>query len=101
MDVKLAHYRITAMMFHPSTTDRVIAAGDTNGNLGIWAPDASSDKPMTTILRPHGKNISKILTPSNELQKLYSASYDGSVRSLDLNKLTTTETIYLSNDGYS
>lgn len=101
LDVKLAHYRITAMMFHPSTTDRVIAAGDTNGNLGIWAPDASSDKPMTTILRPHGKNISKILTPSNELQKLYSASYDGSVRSLDLNKLTTTETIYLSNDGYS
>lgn len=101
LDVKLAHYRITAMMFHPSTTDRVIAAGDTNGNLGIWAPDASSDEPTTTILRPHGKNISKILTPSNELQKLYSASYDGSVRSLDLNKLATTEAVYLSDEGTS
>ncbi|KAI5958141.1 hypothetical protein CANMA_004295 [Candida margitis] len=96
LDVKLAHYRITAMMFHPSTTDRVVAAGDTNGNVGIWAPDATSEEPTTSIFRPHGKNISKILTPSTQLEKLYSASYDGSVRSLDLNKLTTSEVIYLN-----
>ncbi|KAI5955987.1 hypothetical protein KGF57_003473 [Candida theae] len=102
LDVKLAHYRITAMMFHPATTDRVIAAGDTNGNLGIWAPDASgSEDPTTTIIRPHGKNVSKVLTPANELHKLYSASYDGSVRSLDLNKLSTSEAIYLSDEGSS
>ncbi|KAG5417915.1 hypothetical protein I9W82_004243 [Candida metapsilosis] len=102
LDVKLTHHRITAMMFHPATTDRVIAAGDTDGNLGIWAPDASSsEKPAITILRPHGRNISKILTPANELQKLYTASYDGSVRSLDLNKLSTSEVAYLSDSGSS
>ncbi|KAI3404776.2 hypothetical protein KGF56_002406 [Candida oxycetoniae] len=96
LEIKLTHNRITSISFHPSTTDRIVAAGDTNGNLGIWAPDSNSEDPTISILRPHGRNISKILTPRNQLQKLISASYDGSVRSLDLNKLSTSEVIYLS-----
>ncbi|KAG2734415.1 hypothetical protein G9P44_002421 [Scheffersomyces stipitis] len=101
LDIKISHTRITAINFHPSTTDRVVAAGDTNGNVGIWAVDSGEDdsEPTISILRPHGKAISRILTPVAEQNKLYSASYDGSVRVLDLNKLASTEVVYL-NDPY-
>ncbi|KAK6465924.1 WD40-repeat-containing domain protein [Scheffersomyces coipomensis] len=99
LDIKVAHYRITAINFHPSTTDRVVMAGDTNGNIGIWAvdsPNENEDEPLVSILRPHGKSISKILTPVKAPSKIYSASYDGSVRQLDLNKLESSELAYLS-----
>ncbi|KAI5950167.1 hypothetical protein KGF54_005315 [Candida jiufengensis] len=97
LDVKLTHHRITSIAFHPSTTERIVAAGDTDGNLGIWIPDSETDeKPTISISKPHGKNVSKILTPSNQLQKIYSSSYDGSVRSLDLKTLKSQDVISLN-----
>ncbi|KAK6201595.1 WD repeat-containing protein [Scheffersomyces amazonensis] len=98
LDIKLAHYRITSINFHPSTTDRVVMAGDTNGNVGIWAVDSNkeADEPLVSILKPHGKSISKILTPVQSPSKIYTSSYDGSVRQLDLNKLESSELAYLN-----
>ncbi|CAK9442022.1 uncharacterized protein LODBEIA_P58160 [Lodderomyces beijingensis] len=100
LEVKLTHNRITSIMFHPSTRDRVVAAGDTNGNVGIWAPDFNSKEPTISIMRPHGRNISKIITPKSHLEKIYTASYDGSIRSLDLNKLTTSEVLSISEEEH-
>ncbi|CCE85315.1 Piso0_004902 [Millerozyma farinosa CBS 7064] len=98
LDIKITHQRITAMAFHPSTKDRVLAAGDKVGNLGIWAidSDANEEEPAITILKPHGKSISKIITPFNSPSKIYSSAYDGSIRELDLNKLTSSELLYFS-----
>ncbi|ODV82093.1 WD40 repeat-like protein [Suhomyces tanzawaensis NRRL Y-17324] len=97
LDIKISHYRITSINFHPSTTDRVVMAGDTNGNVGIWAVDSKEeDEPTISILKPHGKSISRILTPNNSPSKIYTSSYDGSVRELDLNKLESSELAYLS-----
>lgn len=96
LDIKITHQRITALNFHPSNTDRVITAGDKVGNLGIWAVDSTEDEaPAITILKPHGKSISRILTPHNSPSKIYSCAYDGSVRELDFNKLVSSEIIYL------
>ncbi|RLV92477.1 hypothetical protein JA1_003151 [Spathaspora sp. JA1] len=100
LDIKLTHGRITAMHFHPTLTDRVILGGDTFGNVGIWCvDDSSSPIPAITILHPHGRNISKILTPPHSPSKIYTASYDGSIRELDLHKLSTNEVVYM-NDPY-
>ncbi|KAI5960791.1 uncharacterized protein KGF55_004361 [Candida pseudojiufengensis] len=100
LDIKLTHNRITSIVFHPSTTERIVAAGDTNGNLGIWIPDSSDeDNPTISILKPHGGNISKLLTPPNQLQKIFSSSYDGSIRSLDLNKLSSEEVFSLNDSS--
>ncbi|EGW30121.1 uncharacterized protein SPAPADRAFT_144487 [Spathaspora passalidarum NRRL Y-27907] len=99
LDIKMSHGRITAMHFHPATKDRLILGGDTFGNVGIWCVDDTNPIPAITILHPHGRNISKILTPAHSPSKIYSASYDGSVRELDLHKLSTNEVAYL-NDPY-
>ncbi|KAK6458444.1 WD40-repeat-containing domain protein [Scheffersomyces xylosifermentans] len=101
LDIKISHNRITSINFHPSTTDRVVVAGDTTGNVGIWAVDSAEESgdPTISILRPHGKAISRILTPTKSPTKIYTASYDGSVRELDLNKLASSELIYI-NDPY-
>lgn len=99
LDIKITHARITAINFHPSVTDRVVVAGDTVGNVGIWAVDTSEEQPTISILHPHGKAVSKILTPSYSPSKIYTSSYDGSVRELDLNKLGSSQLAYL-NDPY-
>ncbi|KAG7664994.1 uncharacterized protein J8A68_001459 [[Candida] subhashii] len=103
LDIKISHSRITAIHMHPSQDNRLILAGDTMGNVGLWAVDSTTNEeepePAITILHPHGRNISKIITPTYAPSKIYTASYDGSVRSLDLHKLESTELAYL-NDPY-
>lgn len=96
--IKLTHQRITAIHFHPSETDCLITGGDTNGNFGIWAVDSMTEdsEPMITIIKPHGRTISKILdVPLNSAQ-LISSSYDGSARLLDIQKQTSSEILTLS-----
>lgn len=94
-DIKITPQRITAINFHPSRTDRIITAGDKTGGVGLWAVDASGEEPSITSLRPHGKSVSKIITSYSQPTKYFSAAYDGSIREIDLNKLSTTEVTYL------
>ncbi|KAG7192621.1 uncharacterized protein KQ657_001723 [Scheffersomyces spartinae] len=99
--IKITHARITSMAFHPSTTDRLVFAGDTVGHLGMWSIDnqsSATDEPTISILKPHGKAISKIVV--HDKTKVLSSSYDGSVRQLDLNKLTSSELTHLIDPFY-
>ena len=60
-------------VFHPSTTNRIVVGGDTTGNVGIWLVDEQNndtkeeeddDEPSISILQLHGRNVSKIMTPT-------------------------------------
>ena len=98
LDVKATHQRIASIAFHPSTTDRVVVAGDTIGNVGIWAVDASDDGeagPTISIVKPHGKLVLKLVVPPQRASAIVLALYDGSVRSMDLHKLQLSEVAYL------
>lgn len=97
LDIKITHQRITAINFHSSVTDRIVAAGDTSGHVGIWAVDSkqNDEDPTISILKPHGKSISKIVAPFNTPSKFLTSSYDGSIRQMDLNKLVSSEVAYL------
>lgn len=89
---KLTHNRITSIYLHLSPTDRIVAAGDTNGNLGLWAIDAAHDgDPVLAFFKPHGRTLSRILEVTNKAQQLITVSYDGSCRILDLAKLLSSE----------
>lgn len=99
--IKLTYQRTTAMHFHPSTLDRLVSGGDTNGNLGLWSVDTTSEdnEPSITILKPHGRSISKILDMPSNAAQLVTCSYDGSARLLDIQKQQSSEVMSLTDSS--
>ena len=89
--VKLAPLRMTSVAFHPSDHKIIAAAGDKGGNIGIWDVDYSITNEALShdgIYRyqPHVSNVSKIFFPEQDYRKMFTASYDGTIRVLDLSK---------------
>ncbi|THC89704.1 hypothetical protein EYZ11_010855 [Aspergillus tanneri] len=96
------------MTFHPSETKPLIFAGDKMGHLGVL--DASQEKPTSavkqedededededpdpvlTTLKPHTRTISSMTIHPLKPTHLYTASYDSSIREMDLEKTTSVE----------
>jgi WD40 repeat protein len=91
------------MAFHPSESKPLIFAGDKMGHLGML--DASQEKPtvneddededdpdpVLTTLKPHTRTISSMMVNPSKPTHLYTASYDSSIRELDLEKMTSSE----------
>jgi WD40 repeat protein len=102
--IKITPERVYAMAFHPSETKPLIFAGDKMGHLGML--DASQEKPaiedddedaedpdpVLTTLKPHTRTISAMMVNPSKPTHLYTASYDSSIRSLDLEKMVSSET---------
>lgn len=85
--IKLTPQRITAVALHPSSSRILAAAGDKNGYLGIWDADfagSDSDNDGVYTYRPHISNIAKLDFSAVHDHRLYSTSYDGTVRFVDL-----------------
>ncbi|WEW60594.1 hypothetical protein PRK78_006081 [Emydomyces testavorans] len=100
--IKITPDRIYAMMFHPTESKPLIFAGDKTGNLGILdasqAPikneeDEEEDYPDPTIttIKPHSRTVSAMYIHPSDPSKLYTASYDSSIRALDLEMSVATE----------
>ncbi|KAI1981641.1 hypothetical protein LOZ51_002380 [Ophidiomyces ophidiicola] len=100
--IKITPERVYAMLFHPTESKPLIFAGDKTGNLGIL--DASqipmkegeddeddSPDPIITTIKPHSRTISAMHIHASDASKLYTASYDSSLRALDLEKSVATE----------
>ncbi|PLB34510.1 WD domain protein, partial [Aspergillus candidus] len=107
--IKLTPERIYTMTFHPSETKPLIFAGDKMGHLGFL--DASQEKPtpvkqegdddddeedddpdpVLTTLKPHTRTISSMHIHPSKPTHLYTASYDSSIREMDLEKTTSVE----------
>lgn len=98
------------MSFHPTESKPLVFAGDKIGNLGIL--DASQEPqtangvkrenededededypdPVITTIKPHARTISAMHVHPMDPSKLYTASYDSSIRALDLEKSVATE----------
>ncbi|EAW06862.1 WD domain protein [Aspergillus clavatus NRRL 1] len=110
--IKVTPERIYTMTFHPSEAKPLIFAGDKMGNLGVL--DASQERPVSSIkhedgdeeeqeddddpdpvlttLKPHTRTISSMHIHPSKPTHLYTASYDSSIRELDLEKTTSVET---------
>ncbi|KAH7350284.1 WD repeat-containing protein [Pyrenochaeta sp. MPI-SDFR-AT-0127] len=98
-EIKITPERIYAMGLHPTTDKPLVFAGDKLGNLGICDAsqkvaevkveddeDADSEGPQITTLKPHTRTIHSFQFSPHDSNALYSASYDSSVRKLDLAK---------------
>lgn len=90
------------MSFHPTDSKPLIFAGDKMGNLGILdasqTPDTNGDDeedddpdPTVTTIKPHSRTISAMHIHPSDPSKLYTASYDSSIRALDLEKSIAVE----------
>ena len=100
---KVAESRITAIWAHPNQEKVIVAAGDKRGILGIWDvnADIKGDKNGGVYrYQPHSSNIISLYSNSSNASRLFSGSYDGTIRFLDLNKesfvlgFEAPETIY-------
>ena len=93
---KVVEARITQTMFHPTSHKVLCVAGDKTGCLGLW--DVNYGKSKSTALEdngstnpegvykymPHIANVTSIHCWANSSNKIYSTSYDGTVRCLDV-----------------
>ncbi|KAF2147291.1 uncharacterized protein K452DRAFT_240645 [Aplosporella prunicola CBS 121167] len=102
--IKLTPERVYSMGFHPTEDKALIFAGDKLGNLGLFdgsqsVPEVKAEDdeevdeadPAVTTFKIHTRTISAFQFSPSEPNALFSASYDSSIRKLDLNKGVAVE----------
>ena len=107
--IKITPERIYSMALHPTVDKPLVFAGDKLGNLGLFdgSQEISSNvkneddedeeemndtsTPDITTFKLHTRTISSIHFTPSQPEALYTASYDSSIRKLDLNKQVSVE----------
>ena len=106
--IKITPERIYAMGFHPTAEKALVFAGDKLGNLGLLdasqeisnnvkeeeeeeEQDDNETTPDITTFKVHTRTISAIHFTPSQPEALYTASYDSSIRRLDLTKQVAVE----------
>ncbi|PKS12320.1 hypothetical protein jhhlp_001620 [Lomentospora prolificans] len=104
-DIKLVPQRVYSMGFHPTEDKPIIFAGDKEGALGVF--DASQDgpedddddrEPQVSAFQIHSRTISSLLFSPVDHNSVYSASYDSSIRKLDISKGVSVQ-VYAPSDS--
>lgn len=96
-DIKLTHERIYSIAFHPSAERPMVLAGDKLGELGIWDASKPEDEGVLNF-QTHTRSIATIIVDPNKTNCVYTASYDGSVRKLELPAAKSTEAFVYDSD---
>ncbi|KAM7210302.1 DNA damage-binding protein CMR1 [Rhypophila decipiens] len=104
-DIKITPQRVYSMGFHPTESKPIIFAGDKEGAMGVFdasqeVPEANEDgedengdypDPIISAFKTHSRTISSFhFSPADE-NAVFSASYDSSIRKLDLDKGVSME----------
>ncbi len=91
--IKVTKDRLYSAVFHPGACNpAILAAGDKAGQIGLVLVETSvnrnpTDRPRSFQFRPHSSPVTSLLFPDDpSSSKLYSSSYDGTVRVLDFEK---------------
>jgi len=111
-EIKITPERVYAMGLHPTTDKPLVFAGDKLGHIGICDAsqkaaeikqeddeDADAEGPTITTLKPHTRTIHTFQFSPHDANALYSASYDSTVRKLDLAKGVAVE-VYAPADAH-
>jgi WD40 repeat protein len=79
--------RIYNISLHPSEERILIAAGDSWGRIGIWnygTIDEELNENNTCVYKPHCAPVGGLQFSQADSSKLFSSSYDGTVRCADI-----------------
>ena len=101
---KVVPDRILGIAVHPSPNSLIVAAGDKSGSVGIWNVNAAKESSEESsndgahLFRFHSGAAGCLeWTPSGN--RLFSSSYDGTVRVLDLQKEAFVQTFATYDDS--
>ncbi|KAK4457596.1 DNA damage-binding protein CMR1 [Cladorrhinum samala] len=104
-DIKITPQRIYSMAFHPTEDKPIIFAGDKEGAMGVFdasqpVPEVPGDEddeeveypdPVISAFKTHSRTITAFHFSPTDENAVYSASYDSSIRKLDLDKGVSTQ----------
>ncbi|XP_070532217.1 WD repeat-containing protein 76-like [Ptychodera flava] len=90
---KVVPDRIFSIAIHPSVSKTLVFAGGKWGSLGLWDVGAKSKTADNGVyaFEPHSRPITCLALPKQQPDKIYSCSYDGTVRCGDFNKMVFNE----------
>ncbi|AAS51420.1 ACR194Cp [Eremothecium gossypii ATCC 10895] len=104
-ELAIVHERVTALCFHPSQEKKLIVGGDTAGTVGLWNvadenpdPEHPDSVPDITRFKLFSRNVSKIEVFPTDSSKILAASYDGALRSIDMQSLKSDELLHFQNE---
>lgn len=84
---KVTPNRIFSLTVHPTERKLLIAAGEKWGGVGIWdANDFTSETHGVHLFSPHSRPVNCLTFDKANDTHLISTSYDGTIRSFDLEK---------------
>lgn len=84
---KVAEHRCCSVWIHPSESKLIVAAGDKSGNIGLWDVDNQGVGVGGVVkYKYHVGNIARMFSFASAPSAMHSVSYDGTIRSLDLEK---------------
>lgn len=106
--IKVCQGRIYCMAIHENTDKVLVCGGDIDGNLGFWDlnEDLAEDyepefdeEPNVYSYKAHSRTLSSMQYSPTDRTKLFTSSYDGSIRYLDLVKQQFIESYVVSADA--
>ncbi|CAL9730898.1 DNA damage-binding protein Cmr1p [Monosporozyma unispora] len=105
IQAKVIYERIASLYTHPDKTQKLIIAGDTSGSIGLWnanfkqfTEDNYDPDEDITRFQLFRKNVSKIDCFPTKPDNLLAASYDGRIRTINLESKESEELITLKNE---
>jgi WD repeat-containing protein 76 len=105
--VKVTPERIYCISIHPSKDKILASAGDKQGSLGFWDINEKimnkyeNEESQTFVLNAHTKTITYSQYSPTDSNLLFTSSYDGSIRYLDLNRAKSIEAFVDNDYGFT
>uniref|UniRef100_A0A3B5M038 WD repeat-containing protein 76 n=1 Tax=Xiphophorus couchianus TaxID=32473 RepID=A0A3B5M038_9TELE len=96
--VKVVKDRVFSAAFHPCSSSLLLAAGDKWGKVGLWNMGAEWGDDGVLLFEPHSRPVGSMAFSRCHPNQLLSASYDGSLRCMDVEKAVFDD-VYDINDG--
>ncbi|XP_013390792.1 WD repeat-containing protein 76 [Lingula anatina] len=88
---KVVKDRIFSVAVHPSETRVFVCAGDKWGKIGLWDVESKEGDDGVFLYEPHSRPVNCMFFDPSNASRLYSCSYDGTIRRCDFNKAVFDE----------
>ncbi|KAK3703208.1 hypothetical protein QZH41_016063 [Actinostola sp. cb2023] len=97
---KVVPERIFSLTFHDTTYKTLLFVGDRKGHLGLWDID-SKEENNVFVYEPHTRPVVAMVIDPHDNSKLFTCSYDGTIRCADFNKTAFDEVCVLEEDEFT